>query len=119
MLLINDPTGESAHFPFYLLHGTIFSDYHRPAWILVLLVGVSSLLIILMILANAGWYPILVMLQGFIICVFDFIMMLLLPETFPIEYLYLLLGLSLIVLGVGQYQHKMIEYARRRSAPKK
>jgi uncharacterized membrane protein YczE len=72
-----------------------------------------------MILVNAGWYPIFVMLQGFIICVFDFMMMVLLPETFLIEYLYLLLGVSLIVLGVGQYQHKMIEQAKRRSAPKK
>lgn len=119
ILLIKDPSGESAHFPFYLLHGTIFSDYHRPAWILTLLVGASSLFIIVMILFNAGWYPILVMLQGFIICVFDFIMMILLPETFPIEYLYLLIGILLIVLGVSQYQQKMIDHARKRSASKK
>ena len=40
--LITDPTGSSLGLPFYLLNGTIFSDYVAFGWILLITVGLFS-----------------------------------------------------------------------------
>ncbi|MBV9986138.1 MAG: hypothetical protein JO301_00550 [Chitinophagaceae bacterium] len=113
--LILDPTGNSLGFPFYLLNGTIFPDYLLTGWILLLTVGVSSVLITICVLQKLSWYSFLVMVQGAVICVYVFIMMLLLGETFPIEWVYLILGIALIGLGVLQNQRRLIVEAQRRS----
>jgi hypothetical protein len=119
MHLIRDPTGNSLGFPFYLLNGTIFPDYLLTGWILLLTVGVTSVLIAIYILRKGSWYSFLVMVQGVIICVYVFIMMLLLGETFPVEYVYLIMGMAMIGLGALQYQRKIVVETERKINPGK
>ena len=70
--MITDPTGNSLGVPFYLLHGTIFSDYAMIGWILLCTVAIFSAFIMLMILFKSGIYSFFVILQGVILCIFIF-----------------------------------------------
>ncbi len=115
--LVADPTGSSLHFPFYLLNGTLFTDYLLMGWILLLTVGLFSLLIAVAIIKKYTYYSFMMMVQGAIICVYVLVMMLLLGETFMIEYLFLILAIALIGLGVLQNQRKIVAEASRRSTP--
>jgi hypothetical protein len=115
--LVIDPTGSSLGFPFYLLNKSIFTDYLVTGWILTATIGVFSLVIIVSIFLKTSFYSFLTMVQGVIICIYVFMMMLLLGETFMVEYFFLLLGISLISLGALQQQRKIVVELERRSSP--
>lgn len=115
--LVMDPTGSSLHFPFYLLNGSLFTDYLLMGWILLVTVGVFSLLVVAAILTKYAYYSFMMMVQGVIVCVYVLVMMLLLGETFMIEYVYLILGTILIGLGALQNQRKIVVEAQRRLTP--
>lgn len=117
--LVIDPTGSSLGFPFYLLNSSIFTDYLVTGWILTTTIGVFSLVIIVCILLKTSFYSFLIMVQGVIICIYVFMMMLLLGETFMVEYLFLLLGIGLIGLGALQHQRKIVVESQRRNNPSK
>jgi hypothetical protein len=115
--LVTDPTGSSLHFPFYLLNGSMFTDYLLMGWILLVTVGVFSLVIAAAMLNKHAYYSFMMMVQGAIICVYVLVMMLLLGETFMIEYIFLVLAIALIGLGVLQNQRKIAVEAQRRVNP--
>ena len=102
--MITDPTGNSLGLPFYLLNGSIFSDYTMLGWVLLLTVGLFSVVVIICILQKVRIYPSLIMLEGVIIIGFVIIQMLVLGETFYIQYFFLILGIGLIGLGILQNQ---------------
>ena len=116
MQLITDPTGSSLGFPFYLLNDTVFTDYLVTGWILVSTIGVFSMVIITCIFIKTSFYSFLIMVQGVIMCIYVFIMILLLGDAFMIEYLFLLLGIGLIGLGALQHQRKIVVEAGHRDA---
>ena len=105
--MISDPTGNSLGFPFYLLNGSVFSDYSLPGWVVLFTVGVFSAVIIFGIVRKIQIYSFLIMLQGVIICIIIFLQMLLLSETFMIQYVFLILAIALIGLGALQNQRKI------------
>lgn len=105
--MISDPTGNSLGLPFYLLNGSIFSDYTMPGWVLLLTVGVFSIVVIICILQKVRIHPSLIMLEGVIIMGFVIIQMLILGETFYIQYFFLILGIGLIGLGILQNQRRI------------
>ncbi len=111
--LVSDPTGRSLHLPFFLLRNTIFPDYLLAGWVLLLTVGLSSFLIIACILIKTTYYSFMMMVQGVIISIYVFIMMLLLGEVFLLEYISLLFGAVLIILGAWQYQRKIVSENKR------
>jgi hypothetical protein len=117
--LVIDPTGSSLGFPFYLLNNSIFSDYLLTGWILSTTIGVFSLVIVVCILIKTAFYSFLIMVQGVIVCIYVFIMILLMGEAFLIEYFFLVLGTGLIGLGALQHQRKIVVELERRSNPKK
>jgi hypothetical protein len=112
--MITDPTGNSLGIPFYLLAGTIFSDYSIVGWILLGTVGIFSPVIILLIIFKSSIYSFFVILQGVILCIFIFMQMLLIGETFFIQYIFLLMGVTLIGLGAFQNQGKIVKEADRK-----
>lgn len=115
--MISDPTGNSLGLPFYLLNGSVFSDYAVGGWILVPTVGILSSVTILCVLRRNRYYSFMIMLQGVIICVFVFMLMLLLGEAFGIEYVFLILGIGLIGLGALQNQRKIAVDSVRKVNP--
>jgi len=115
--MIIDPTGNSLRLPFYLLNGSVFSDYSMPGWVILLMVGVFSAVVILCILRKIRIYSFLIMLQGVIICVLVFMQMLLLGETFIVQYVFLILAMALIGLGALQYQRKIVVETERKANP--
>lgn len=107
--MVIDPTGSSLGLPFYLLNDSVFSDYTMPGWILLLTVGIFSIAVVICILLKVRIHPSLIMLQGVIIFVFVIIQMLLLWETFVIQYFFLILGIGLIGLGILQNQRRIAD----------
>jgi len=115
--MITDPTGNSMGLPYYLLNGTIITSYAVIGLILLFTVGVFSAIIILFIVFKSNIYSFLVILQGVILCIFIFIMMLILGETFLIQYFFLVAGIGLIGLGILQNQRKIVIEAERKINP--
>jgi len=115
--MISDPTGNSLGLPFYLLNGTVFSDYSLPGWVILGTVGVFSLVIILSIMRKIKIYSFLIMLQGVIICILIIMQMILLSETFVIQYVSLILGGALIGLGALQYQRRIAVEEEHKANP--
>lgn len=111
--LIADPTGSSVRFPFPLLRGTIFRDYMMIGWILTVTVGVGCMLLAVCVLLKTSFYSFGLMLQGIIICMYVFIMMLLLGKTFLVEYLFLCTGMAMVFIGLVQYQRKIASDASK------
>jgi hypothetical protein len=105
--MVSDPSGHSLGLPFYLLNGSVFSDYTMPGWVLLVTVGIFSLVAIACIFGRVLIYPSLIMFQGVIIIVFVIVQMLLLGETFIIQYFFLILGIGLIGLGILQNQRRI------------
>ena len=117
--MIIDPTGNSLGLPFYLLNGTILSSYAVVGWILLFTVGIFCPVIILFILLRTGFYSFLIMLEGVILCIFIFVQMFLLWATFWVQYVFLVTGIALIILGAIQNQRKIVVEAERRSGDMK
>ena len=115
--MISDPTGNSLGLPFYLLNGTVFSDYSLPGWVILGTVGVFSLVIILSIMRKIKIYSFLIMLQGVIICILIILQMILLSETFVLQYVSLILGGALIGLGALQYQRRIAVELEHKANP--
>ena len=112
--MITDPTGNSLGIPFYLLKGTVFSDYAMIGWILLFTVGIFSPFIILLIIFKSSIYSFFVILQGVILCIFIFVQMLLIGKTFLVQYIFLLMGIALVCLGSFQNQRKIIKEADKK-----
>jgi hypothetical protein len=112
--MITDPTGNSLGVPFYLLNGTIFSDYAMIGWILLSTVGILSSFAMLLIFFKSSIYSFFVILQGVLLCIFVFVQMLLIGETFLVQYIFLLVGITLIGLGAFQNQGKIVKEADRK-----
>ena len=115
--LITDPTGSSLGLPFYLLNGTIFSNFVILGWILLITVGLFSGVIIFSIWRKGNHYSFLLMLQGVILIAFVVVQMLLLGETFITQYVVLIIGVALIGLGALQYQRRIIVESERKTNP--
>lgn len=102
--MISDPSGNSLRLPFYLLYETVFSDYSSIGWILLIVVGFFSFFVIVLTLLNSKAYPFFTILQGVFLCIFIFVQLLLLHESFIIQYVLLAIGIALIYLGALQSQ---------------
>lgn len=115
--MITDPTGSSLGLPFYLLNGSIFTDYYTVGWILLFTVALFSGVVSLLVIRKNWYYSIFIMIQGVIICMLVFIEWLLLGETFIVQYVFLILGMALIGLGALQNQRKIAVDSERQARP--
>jgi hypothetical protein len=105
--LIADPTGASLGLPFYLLNGTLLTSYAIMGWMMVFTLGLLSALIVILIIIKSRYYSFMAIVQGVIVCLVIFLQWLLLNETFAVQYVYLIMGIALIGLGVLQYQRRI------------
>ncbi len=110
--MINDPSGNSLRLPFYLLYETVFNDYISIGWILLTVVGFFSFFVIVLILFKTRVYSFFIILQGVFLCIFIFVQLLLLNETFWVQYLFLAMGIALIYLGALQNQERIEKDSR-------
>ena len=115
--MIIDPTGSSLGLPFYLLNGSVFSDYTIPGWGIFFLVGVFSAVVIFCIFRKIKIYPMIILLEAIIICSIIFIQMILLGESFMIQYVYLIIAFALIGLGVIQNQRRIVVESEHKTNP--
>ena len=106
--MITDPTGSSLGLPFYLLNGTMFSNYQLIGWVLLFTVGVLASIVVLLIMGKNHFYSFFIMLEGVIVSVFVFIQWILIGETFIVQYIFLILAIGLIGLGALQNQRKIV-----------
>jgi hypothetical protein len=115
--MISDSTGSSLGLPFYLLNGSVFTDYAILGWGIFILAGVFSGLVVFCIFRKIKIYPILVLLEAIIICAIIFIQIILLGESFMIQYVYLIIAFALIGLGVIQNQRRMVVESEHKPNP--
>lgn len=105
--MVHDPSGDSLGLPAYLLYETVFNDYSSIGWLLLIVVGFFSLFVTVLVLCKSRVYYFFIILQGVVLCIFIFVQLLLLHETFTIQYVFLGIGAVLIYLGVLQNQQKL------------
>lgn len=115
--MITDPTGASLGLPFYLLNGTLFTDYLLAGWVLLVVVGLFSMYSMAQVLRKGKNYSFLIMLQGVLLCIFVTVQMFLLGETFLIQYVYLFIGVLLIGLGAMQNQRRIVVETEKDAHP--
>jgi hypothetical protein len=118
--MITDPSGSSLGLPYYLLNGTIFNSYLAGGWILFFTVGILSAVVIICIWKKTRNYSFMTLVQGVVLCIFVIAQIVLLPQSFMIQYVYLFAGLLLIALGVLQNQRKIVVETEKKfkAAPK-
>lgn len=97
--LVIDPSGQSMSLNVEGLAGTLFDDYRVPGIILFLAIGVLSLSVAVLTVANAKNYPILIFYQGVILTGWIMTQIYLLPETHYMQIVYGLFGIMLMLLG--------------------
>jgi hypothetical protein len=97
--LVIDPSGQSMSLNVEGLAGTLFDDYRVPGIILFLAIGVLSLSVAVLTVANAKNYPILIFYQGVILTGWIMTQINLLPETHYMQIVYGLFGIMLMLLG--------------------
>ncbi len=115
--MISDPTGSSLGLPFYLLNGSSFTNYTLPGWGIFLLVGVFGGLVVLSVFLKIKIYPILILLEAIIICAIILIQMLLLGESFMVQYVYLIIALALLGLGFIQNSRRKVVESEHKTNP--
>ncbi len=106
--MIIDPTGSSLGLPFYLLNGSILSNYAVPGWIMIVTVALFGFVTVICILWKSRFYSFLILLQGVLLFVFIIAQIFLLQETFIVQYVVLIISAALIGLGVLQNQRKIV-----------
>ena len=99
-LLIKDPSGAALGFPVSLLEGSIFPDFLIPGLFLFLVNGLGSLIgAVLTFIKNRSAGPVAIAL-GVILVAWIFIQIITIRSFLWIHALYIVLGLSELVLGV-------------------
>jgi hypothetical protein len=102
LMLILDPSGSSLHIPIEWLRDAPFHDYTWPGIILLFSNGLLSLFISWITWKGLMQYAYWALLQGFILCGFLSIEIIMLGVFFaPIHVPNLLVGVSMIIVGFG------------------
>ena len=97
--LISDPTGTTLGIPFYWLNGTMFKDFATPGWIILLAVGILGSITLGIVVKKIRHFHTFVVIQGCIICFLVIAQMIIIGEENLLQYLFLMLGMSIAILG--------------------
>ena len=98
MLLI-DPSGRSLGLGDPTQMNIAFPDYSLPGLLLLVLVGMLSLIAAGFSIAKAEAYPTIILLQGAILTGWILIQVYLLPDTHPLQLVFAVLGIMLMLHG--------------------
>lgn len=108
---ITDPSGGKMQIPLSYLEHSPFKDYLIPGIVLFCVNGLLSMLTIAAIILKLSVYPLLVMLQGLLLGGWIVVQMILLQTFFaPLHVPFLLIGLTLMVLGYKLQLAKSYKY---------
>ena len=108
---ITDPSGGKMQIPLSYLEHSPFKDYLIPGIVLFCVNGLLSMLTIGAIILKLSVYPLLVMLQGLLLGGWIVVQMILLQTFFaPLHVPFLLIGLTLMVLGYKLQLAKSCKY---------
>lgn len=97
--LISDPTGSSLGLPFYWLNGTMFKDFSTIGWIILVAIGLFGLITISTVIKRTKYFHVFVIVQGAIICVLVIAQMIIIGEENMAQYLFLMLGMAIAIVG--------------------
>ncbi len=115
--MITDPTGNSLGLPFYLLNGSLFTEYSMPGWVILITGGIFSAFVIGAIYKKVSYYSFLIMLQGTIIFILIIFQMILLSERFVVQYVFLIMAIALLGLGALQNRRKIVVETQKMNSP--
>ncbi len=97
--LISDPTGSTLNIPVYFLNGSMFKDFSTPGWIILVAIGLLGIITIITVVKRIRHFHTLVVVQGAIICVLVIAQMIIIGEEYILQYLFLMLGMAIAILG--------------------
>lgn len=97
--LITDPTGSSLGIPVYFLNGSMFNDFSTPGWIILLSIGILGIITIITVVKRIRHFHTIVVIQGAIICVIVIAQMIIIGEEYMMQYLFLMLGMAIAIVG--------------------
>ncbi len=99
-LLMKDPSGEMIRYPLSYLEHTPFHTYLLPGLILFVCNGLLSLVIAVIVFLGWKRFPLLIMLQGFILGGWIIIEVLMIRLWYaPLHLTFLLIGALLVLAG--------------------
>ena len=106
--LIADPTGSTLSIPIYFLNGTMFKDFGTPGWIILLSIGVPGLITLSTVIKKLRHFHVFVVVQGIIICLLVIAQMIIIGEEYILQYLFLMLGMAIAIVGglLGQVDRR-------------
>lgn len=96
--LISDPTGSSLHLPVYVLNGTIFRDYTIPGYIMLGLAA-TALVALIALWRRVDHFHVYIILYGSLLAVATVVQMIIIGEEYILQYIALMLGMSIAILG--------------------
>lgn len=100
--MILDPSGEANQLSSEWLQGSPFPNYLIPGLVLSLGIGVLSIVAAFAGLLHYHNFPLLLILEGLVLCIWIIVQMMIIPGISFLQPLFGLLGLSLIVMGIYQ-----------------
>ena len=103
--LVTHPDGSSLHLAPELLRYTIFQDYLIPGILLLLGNGIFSIIVLALLLFNFKFKALLVTAQGLFLMAWIIIQILLIYRAYPLQVIFGLTGLMLIIIGYVLYNN--------------
>jgi hypothetical protein len=99
-LLIIDPSGDRIQLPLSYLNYSPFTDYLIPGIVLFGVNGLLSIATALLVVTQHRYYTHFTILQGFILCGWIFVQVLMVRDIYYLHYIMGTTGLLLIGLGI-------------------
>lgn len=96
--LIMDPTGSSLNLPVYVLNGTMFNDYTIPGYIFLGL-GATAIVALIALWKRVPYFHVYVIVYGSLLAVATVVQMVIVGEEYFMQYVFMMLGMSLAILG--------------------
>ncbi len=96
--MITDSTGSSLGLPVYLLNGTMFHDYQLPGYIIIG-VGLTALVALFALWKRWSKFHMYLIVHGALLALVVIAQMIIIGEEYILQYVFLMLGMSLTILG--------------------
>jgi uncharacterized membrane protein len=111
--LIADPSGESMQMPLDLLAHAPFSSFVIPGIILFVTNGISSLIVTYAVITRTRFYELFIFGQGCLLSAWIIIQVLMIRVYHPLQLVYFLVGVSLIVIGIYLFRKRIFKVIKK------
>ena len=100
--LVTDPTGSNLQLPVSWLEGSPFTNYVIPGWFLLVVLGIFPLIALYGLWVKSAWSRVASVLVGLALIIWITVEILIIGyhPTPPLQLIYGLLGIAILVLGL-------------------